>query len=175
MMCALLAAASHAGSELFRSLSVEAAGGVMLAQGNLDGVLEPAPSGELRLGTGYYGDFSAHAFLAYSPTRARGMDVAFQAVGVGLDWGGLPAWWPRPLGGVAMYVARIGAEDDPDDRYPLLHGGESEFGSYAGLRWEWILGKSWQVSASGRWDAIFTRPAYSHLVSLQCGAGWRWQ
>jgi hypothetical protein len=73
-----------------------------------------------------------------------------------------------------MYEARIRTEDDPDRRYPFLHGGEAEFGVFAGLRWETRWGRSAFLSASARWDAVFTRPAASHIVSAALGAGWRW-
>jgi hypothetical protein len=174
-ICATLLAAPASGrSELFRSLSFEASGGIMLPQGNLDEVLEPAPSGTARVSTTYYHAFHAHAFLAYAAVEAAGMSLSFQAVGLGLEWAGLPAWLPRPLAGVAMYAARLPISEDPENRFPLLHGGESEFGAYPGLRWEWAVGGAWSLSASARWDVIFTHPEPSHLLSLQWGAGWKW-
>lgn len=166
---------ARAASELFRSVDVEAAAGMTLAQGNLDGVLDAGPAAGLRFSTSYYRAWRAHAFVHYSATRAEGMDVSLQAFGMGLEWGGLPAWLPRPLAGVAMYAARLPEEEDPADRYVLLHGGESEFGAYPGLRWQWGFGAGWLVSATARYDVIFTKPEPSRLLTLQCGAGWGWK
>lgn len=172
-----LAVAAHAHSSLFESAALSAQAGYVMPRGDLRGVLRPAPSLGLRFATSYYGAAEAFAFAegAWMETRKDAVPVLFAAAGLGLEWAGGPAWLPRPGAGVAMYEARIEAEDDPGDRFPLLHGGESEFGCFPSLRWQASLRERFILWAGGRWDIVFTSRRYSHAASLGMGAGWRWR
>jgi hypothetical protein len=172
----ILGPAVHAGTDLFKAFACEARLSYLAPAGNLADALRPAPGAGLRVATPYYGRSDAFLFLDIAGTEARSgsIPVRFGAVGLGLEWTGLPAYLPRPGAGAAMYEARIRAEDDPDGRFPFLHGGEAEFGSFASLRWERPLGRSALLSASARWDVIFTLPEYSQFFSASVGAGWQW-
>jgi hypothetical protein len=172
-----IAATARAHSSLFGTGTLSAQAGFTMPRGNLDGVLRPAPAFGLRFATSYYAAAEAFAFAegAWLEARRGAVPVLFAAFGVGLEWAGLPAWLPRPGAGAAMYEARIEAEDDPGNRFPLLHGGESEFGCFPSLRWQMALGERFILWGGGRWDLIFTSPRYTHAAELGLGAGWRWR
>jgi hypothetical protein len=172
----VLSAAARGETDLFKSFAYEAHAAYFVPAGNLDGALAPAPGAGLRVATPYYGSTSAFLFLDITRFRTRDaqIPVLFGAGGLGLEWEGLPVYLPRPGAGAAMYEARIAAEDDPGHRYPFLQGGEAEFGVFAGLRWETPLLRSAFLSASARWDGVFTLPETTHIVSAAVGAGWRW-
>jgi hypothetical protein len=174
--CLMLPGMAGAHSALFTAFSLEARSDYVVPMGNLRSVLDPGAGMGLRLSSPYYRSLDAFVFLDVARLAARDgtLPVLFGGGGPGLEWAGLPAWLPRPGGGAALYLARIGADDDPENRYEFLHGGESEFGIFASLRWEVSLGRRLALSAGARWDEILTSPESSRMFAASLGIGWRW-
>jgi hypothetical protein len=174
---ALCAIPGHAGSELFRRLSLEAEGGYAFPQGNLEPVLGPSPDFGLRFTSSYHGPFLAHVRLHGG--RLDGgqipVPVLFAAGGVGLEWRGARVYLPALGLGVSLNYGRISRDDVPAGRSFFMEDGESEFGFYPFLRWHIPVRRAFFLVGEIRNDVMLTEPKYSRMISTTIGAGWQWK
>jgi hypothetical protein len=166
----------HAASELFQRLSLEAEGGYLFPQGNLEPVLDPSPDFGLRITSSYYGPFLAH--VRFHGGRLDGgspVPVLFASGGVGLEWRGSRVYLPALGLGASLNYGRVSHDDVPAGRTFFMEDGESEFGFYPFLRWHIPVRRAFFLIGEIRNDVMLTEPRYSRMITTSIGAGWQWK
>ena len=162
------------GARLFETLEISIEEGILVPQGSLGNLLDPAVFSGAHITTSYFGDWRAWASMAgaWLDGPESPVAVVLVASATGLEFQRGPAWMPALGAGLALYYVRSPEAEKEEMEYLFLEDGESEFGIQGSARWTLRLGKTLGLHAGARWDLMFTSPRYSRAAGINLGASW---